>query len=163
MIGLSITTAEEVFRNVVTLYITLNESRKQLRPRNTETSASRSLAVNRGGSVTVTQEQYRRMLEKGGKNNPAEPLDFVLDVETKAKHVLSPREYTLLQCFCAASSPELVPFGTQFTLGTAWNEAGLGIEGTYASLYFRVKNEQMREIMKERQEDVGTIETGQFD
>lgn len=138
MLGLEVTRAENVFRNVSALYATLIEGRNQMRVRRVE--------LNMNNEVS------------------AEPLDFLCDVESKAKRTLSPRQYTLFQCFAKASATQLTSLEVQLALGEIWYKTGLDLDGTYASLYFRIKNAQARESMKARIEN-GTraTEPNQFD
>jgi hypothetical protein len=136
MIGLSITRSEEVFSNVAALYTTLVEGRNNLRVRRVE--------LNMNNEVT------------------AEPLDFILDVESKAKKVLSPKHYAMFQYFVMAGEPQLTPLEAKLALGEVWYASDLNLDGSYKTLYFRVKNQQARETMRVKVED-DNGSTEQFD
>lgn len=163
MLGLSVSRAEDTFRNVIALYVTLIDNRAALRVRSTGSNANNNLfTVNPGGSVTVTQGQVKRLLEKGViSKSPAETMDFIIDVETKAKRILSVKNYALFQYYSAASAPQLIPLEAQLALGSEWYKKDMDVDGPYASLYFRVKNEQDRE--RNNSYAIGDIEPGQFD
>jgi hypothetical protein len=89
------------------------------------------------------------------------PLDFVCDVELRSKQALSPRQYALFCCYALNSSPELLPLDAQLALGTAWYAYGLDLDGSYRSLYFRIKNQMERDNLKARA--YGDTEPNQFD
>jgi hypothetical protein len=163
MLGLEVSKAEDVFRNVIALYVTLIDNRAALRVRSTESSTNNSFfTVNPGGSVTVTQGQVKKLLEKGvTSKSPAEATDFIIDVETKAKRALSIKNYALFQYYSAAAAPQLIPLEAQLSLGSAWQKNNMDVDGPYASLYFRVKNEQDRE--RANGYVIGSAESEQFD
>ena len=119
MMELQIARPEDTFKNVIALYTALIENRHNMRVRQVE--------LNMNGEVT------------------AEPLDFLLDVEKKARRVLTPRQYTLFYLYSLHNHPELIPADVQLALGTVWCENDLGIDGPYRTLYFRVKNKTDRE------------------
>lgn len=135
MLGLEITHAEDVYNSVVALYSVLLEGREQLRVR-------------------------RAVL---GVNNEckAEELDFLADVELRAKQALSPKQYALFLAYTLASAPYLVPEDAQLALGTVWNANGLSLDGSYRSLYFKIKNQNERDAMRARVN--GNTESDQFD
>lgn len=119
MLELNVSRPEDTFKNVIALYTALVENRQNMRVRQAQ--------LNMNGEVT------------------AEPLDFLLDVESKAQRVLSPRQFTLFYIYSLNSRPELIPADVQLALGTVWYESKLDIDGPYRTLYFRVKNKLERE------------------
>lgn len=121
MLGLDVARSEDTFKNVIALYSSLVENRQNMRVKQVE--------VNAHGEVT------------------AEPMDFIFDVEKKAKRVLSPYQYTLFYLYSANGAPQLIPADVQLALGTVWYESELDLDGPYRSLYFRVKNRMDREMM----------------
>lgn len=119
MLGLNVSRPEDTFKNVIALYTALVENRRNLRVKQAE--------INMSGEV------------------PAEPMDFLFDVEMKARRALSPYHYTLFRIYTEHNAPHLIPADAQLDLGTAWYEADLDIDGPYRALYFRVKNRMERE------------------
>ena len=128
---------EEVFENVMALYAVLSDQRHNFRVRRAE--------LNLSGKV------------------PAESLDFLLDVEIRARQALDDdvTYWMFIRCAQAGTTKLLWP-GHQADLGKAFLENNLGVGGDYSSLYFRVKNDRMREYLKERDNGDG-IEHDQFD
>lgn len=135
MLGVEVTRAEDVFRNVVALYTTLLEGREQLRV-------------------------HRAVL---GVNNEcrAEELDFICDVESSAGRILTPRQYALFLAYTLASEPALIPLDAQLALGSIWYTLGLDLDGAYRSLFFKIKNQMERDNLRARTS--GDIEPNQFD
>ena len=127
---------EEVFENVMALYAVLEDQRHNFRVRRAE--------VNLSGEV------------------PAEPLDFLLDVEIKASRVLEPGMYIAFLRMAKEGTFALLWPAHKRDLGKAFLENNLGVGGDYSSLYFRVKNDRLREYLKERDNGEG-IEHNQFD
>ncbi len=78
----------------------------------------------------------------------AQPVDFIIDVELKAKRLLGEPIYNVFLRAVYNENLELLPEYTREALGRTLSEYGLGPEGTYAKLYFSVKNEQVRSYMK---------------
>ena len=120
---------EEVFSEVVALYSTLLNGRGSLKVRRAKISTS--------GEVQC------------------EPLDYLWDVEIKARDTLDPVNYAMFLRLSYQEQPELLPAHVKEQLGEAFDANGLGIGGAYRSLYFRVKNAQMREALHDR-EQLGT-------
>lgn len=85
------------------------------------------------------------------------PIDFVIDVETKAKRLLGEPIYNLFLRAVFNENLELLPEYTREALGHEWSSYGLGPEGWYRKLYFRIKNEQVRSFLKEHNGDHGSI------
>ena len=86
-----------------------------------------------------------------------QPIDFVIDVEIKVKRLLGEQIYNLFLRAVFNENLDLLPESTQEALGKDWDSYGLGPEGTYAKLYFRIKNEQVRSFLKEQNGDHGSI------
>lgn len=118
----------ENFNNVVALYTALKHDTSSLR---------------------IKQAIYR------ADEVQAQPLDFVLDIEIKAKRLLGQTIYDLFLRSVFNDNLELMPEYMRETLGREWISYGLGPDGTYRRLYYTVKNEQVRSFLKER--DNGAI------
>jgi hypothetical protein len=86
-----------------------------------------------------------------------QPIDFVIDVEIKVKRLLGEQIYNLFLRAVFNENLDLLPEHVQEALGKDWSSYGLGPEGTYAKLYFRIKNEQVRSFLKEQNGDHGSI------
>jgi hypothetical protein len=106
---------EDVFNNVLALYTAL---KGEVRPH-----SLRRAELKQGEVV-------------------AEPIDFIADVEIKAKRVLSPLEYWNLLAFAEDSSKPL-PKSLQQRLGVMFLRSNLNYDGAYRVLYFRAKNNQL--------------------
>jgi len=107
---------KEVFRNVVTLYSVLQGRRQHLRVRRA--------ALNLRGEVR------------------AEAIDFLADVELKARRVLSPQEFKAFLERVHTETTDKTPVSIQMLLGELWNRYDLNFDGPYGSLYFMIRNEQ---------------------
>src|ERR1039458_2544965 len=79
-----------------------------------------------------------------------QPIDFVIDIEIKVKRLLGEPIYDLFLRAVFNENLDLLPEHIQEALGKDWSSYGLGPEGTYAKLYFRIKNEQVRSFLKEQ-------------
>jgi hypothetical protein len=88
----------------------------------------------------------------------AQPLDFVLDIEIKAKRLLGQTIYDLFLRSVFNDNLELMPEYMRETLGREWISYGLGPDGTYRRLYYTVKNEQVRSFLKERDNNGAQID-----
>src|SRR5271166_5967119 len=124
MLGLEINRFEDTFNNVLALYIALIENRNNMRVKQVEKNAN--------GEV------------------PADPLDFMCDVEKRARTALAPKDYTLFLAFSANNAVHLIPDNVKLGLGKTWYENSLDISGSYRSLYFRVKNQMERDNLRAR-------------
>lgn len=111
----------ETFNNVTALYYTLKANSTSLRVKQ---------ATCRAGEIT------------------AQPLDFIIDVEIKTKRLLGEPIYNVFLRAVYNENLELLPEYTREALGRVFSEYGLGPEGTYAKLFYAVKNEQVRSYMK---------------
>lgn len=120
----------EDFNNVIALYSILKANMSSLR---------------------IKQAVYR------ADEVAAEPLDFVLDVEVKAKRLLGEPIYMLFLRAVFNENLGVIPDHVKKALGRQWMSYGLGPEGTYRKLYFRIKNEQTRSFLKGQNGDHGSI------
>lgn len=111
------TTFRDTFLNVMTLYGVLK----------TQPSLSIHRAELRQGEVT------------------AEGVDFLADVEIKAKRVLSATQYRLLMKFASEEKLESVPKTIQQQLGLIFIRSKLNYDGDYRVLYFRAKNDRLQD------------------
>lgn len=90
------------------------------------------------------QQGVRRAELKQGEVTP-EAIDFLADVEIKAKRTLSPLYYKVLLQLAAEDTYELFPIDLQCQLGQIFWEKGLNYDGDYRVLYFRAKNNQLQD------------------
>lgn len=111
----------EEFNLVTALYLVLNEGRESLRTKRAEYRNDEVQAI---------------------------PLDFLLDVELKARRALSETMYQMFLRLASTDSLEVLPEDAKLMLGMTWQEWGMGVEGSYKTLYFRTKNEQIRSFLK---------------
>ena len=77
------------------------------------------------------------------------PIDFLMDVDLKARRVLPEPLYQMFLRLAAMGNLDVLPEAAKLLLGKVWFEYGLGVEGSYKTLYFRTKNEQIRSMLKE--------------
>lgn len=100
--------------------------------------------------------QVRRADMKQGEVK-AEPMDFCIDVEVKARRALGadttytpdnpivPDYYAIGEWIAVLTAPATyaqVSIKTRELLGLVFEKARLGIDGDYRTLFFRVKNQQ---------------------
>lgn len=111
----------EEYNDVVALYQVFNESRDTHRTKRAEFRCDEVSAL---------------------------PIDFMMDVELKAKRVLPTPMFEMFLRLVALSNLELLPMTAKLLLGKVWKEYGLGVEGSYRTLYFKTKNEQVRNFLK---------------
>lgn len=111
------TTFRDTFLNVMTLYGVLK--------------AQPSLSI------------HRAELKQGEVT--AEGVDFLADVEIKAKRVLSATQYRLLMKFASEEKLESVPKTIQQQLGLIFIRSKLNYDGDYRVLYFRAKNDRLQD------------------
>ena len=109
---------EDVFSNVMALYIVLkNEGRPQ----------SIRRAELKQGEVT------------------AEAIDFIADVEIKAKRILNATQYRLLMKFVAEDKYNSTPKTVKQQLGVLFLRSNMNYDGDYRVLYYRAKNNQLQD------------------
>lgn len=77
-------------------------------------------------------------------------LDFALDVEIKSKRLLGESIYLVFLRAVFNENLEILPGYVRESLGRYWLSYGLGPEGTYRKLFFAMKNEQIRNYLKEQ-------------
>ena len=111
----------EAFNSVVALYSILKSNSSSLRVKQ---------AVYRADEVT------------------AEPIDFILDVEIKAKRAVGQRFYDMFLRAVYNENLDLLSDTLRETLGSTFLEYGLGPDGTYRRLFYSTKNDQMRSYLK---------------
>jgi hypothetical protein len=107
---------EDVFSNVFALY---NVLKSENRP----------------------QSLRRAELKQGAVT--AEPIDFLADVEIKARRILNPIQYRLVLKYAVEDRYESVPKVLQHALGQLFLNSGMNYDGDYRVLYFRAKNNQL--------------------
>lgn len=87
--------------------------------------------------VKETQEgqglPLRRAAVRSNGEVAAEAIDFLCDVELKAKRVLYPTEFDMFR-----EGLEL-PDAAKIDLGEVFQKCRMGVSGDYKALYFRVK------------------------
>ena len=103
-----------------------------------------SVLKSNSASLRVKQVAYRA--------DEAEclPVDYILDVEIKAKRLLGEPIYNVFLRAVLNEELEILPEYTREALGREWIGYNLGPEGAYRKLYFVVKNAQTRSFMKEQ-------------
>ena len=107
----------DVFQNVLTLYTVLKA----------QPSQSIRRAELRQGEVT------------------AEAVDFIADVEIKAKRALTPAQYRLLMISVSNEALENVPRDVQQQLGLMFLRSNLNFDGDYRVLYYKAKNNRLED------------------
>lgn len=113
----SLSRFEDVYSNVMSLYIALKSNPKR---------SVRRADMKQGEVV-------------------ADPTDFICDVEIKARRVLNPVYYEMFLRLAANEQPELLPAEMRQDLGQAFLKSKLSESGHYRTLFFRVKNQQMHD------------------
>jgi len=111
------TTFRDTFLNVMTLYAVLK--------------------------AQPSQSIHRAELKQGEVT--AEAVDFLADVEIKAKRVLNPTQFRLLLKFANEEKLENVPKTIQQQLGLIFLRSKLNYDGDYRVLYFRAKNDRLQD------------------
>jgi hypothetical protein len=86
----------------------------------------------------------RRAELKQGEVTP-EAIDFLADVEIKAKRSLSSYDYTRLMNLASLDRYQEAPIDLQNELGQVFLEHSLNYDGDYRVLYFRAKNNQLQD------------------
>ena len=74
------------------------------------------------------------------------PIDFLMDCDLKARRALPEPLYQMFLRLAAMGNLDVLPEAAKLLLGKVWFEYGLGVEGSYKTLYFRTKNEQIRSM-----------------
>ena len=113
----------EVFNNTVALYSILKANSMSLR---------------------VKQVIYR------ADEAESLPIDFIIDVELKAKRLVGQRFYDIFLRAVYNENIEILSETLREALGRTFVEYGLGPDGAYARLYYRIKNDQIRSYMREQ-------------
>ena len=75
----------------------------------------------------------------------AEAIDFLADVEIKAKRTLSHHEYGALMYLVNVDRYDEFSIDLQCQLGQVFLEHDLNYDGAYRVLYFRAKNNQLQD------------------
>ena len=73
----------------------------------------------------------------------AEAIDFLADVEVKAKRALSPLYYKVYLQLALDGSYGLLPIDLQCVLGEVFWRSDLDYNGDYRILYFKAKNNRL--------------------
>lgn len=94
------------------------------------------------------QHKVRRAEMKQGEV-AALPVDFLADIEIKAKRSLPASYYHGFLQSAYDDTPEAVPTLTKYILGETFMQHDLNYDGHYRTLYFRVKNDARRSKPKE--------------
>jgi len=119
-----------------------------------------SVLKSNSASLRVKQVAYRA--------DEAEclPVDYILDVEIKAKRAVGQRFYDMFLRAVYNENLEILSETLREALGRTFVEYGLGPDGAYARLYYKIKNDQIRSYMKEQNGNFradDTAEPNQFD
>jgi hypothetical protein len=75
----------------------------------------------------------------------AEAIDFLADVEIKAKRVLSPVQCKVYLQLAISDDYVLFPSDLQCTLGQEFMRSNMNYDGDYRVLYYRAKNNQLHD------------------
>ena len=75
----------------------------------------------------------------------AEAIDFMADVEIKAKRVLSPIYYKVYLQLAEEGKYEQLPVDFQCALGQTFSENKMNYDGDYRVLYYRAKNNLLQD------------------
>lgn len=125
--------------------LTYNEARKQSWVEEfNDVAALYQVFVEGRESLRTKRAEYRC------DEVQALPIDFLIDVELKAKRALPEPIYQMFLRLAATASLNVLPEAAKMILGKTWFEYGLGVEGSYKALYFTTKNEQIRNYLKEK-------------
>lgn len=111
-----------MFSCVMALYTALQDGRESLRLKRAE--------IKQNGEVEAVA------------------LDFLIDVELKGERSLPYPEGRMFVRVAQAGNYDILSSEMKTFLGNVFMEYGLGPEGAYRMLYFKTKNEQVREAMK---------------
>ena len=119
---------------------------QQQKERNLEAFASTvalySVLKANSMSLRVKQVVYR------ADEAEALPVDFLIDVELKTKRAVGQRFYDIFLSAVYNENLDLLSEALREALGRTFLEYGLGPDGAYARLYYKVKNDQVRSYMK---------------
>ena len=119
---------------------------QQQKERNLEAFASTvalySVLKTNSMSLRVKQVVYR------ADEAEALPVDFLIDVELKTKRAVGQRFYDIFLRAVYNENLDLLSEALREALGRTFLEYGLGPDGAYARLYYKVKNDQVRSYMK---------------
>jgi DNA phosphorothioation-dependent restriction protein DptG len=128
--------------------MTINEStqKQSLLEEFNQVVALYAILKTNSSSLRVKQAVYRQ------GEVPAEPLDFLFDVEIKTKRAIGQQFYDLFLRAVYNENLEILPEYLREALGKAYLEYRLGVEGVYRKLYFDAKQGQMREALRARGE-----------
>lgn len=92
----------------------------------------------------------RAQLNAHGEVDP-EIIDFLSDVEIKAKRTLPPYDYARLMRLVSLDKYQEAPLDLQNELGQVLLRNDLGCGGHYRVLYFRAKNNQLADRVEPMQ------------
>ena len=109
---------EDAYSNVMALYCVLKNEGRPLSIRRAEL---------RQGEVT------------------AEAIDFIADVEVKAKRILTVAQYQRFMRLAAQDRYNEVPPKYRQALGVLFLRSAMNYDGDYRVLYFRAKNNQLND------------------
>jgi hypothetical protein len=122
---------------------TFDEQQKKRNLENFNTAvALYSILKSNSASLKVKQVVYR------ADEVTAEPIDYILDIEIKAKRAVGQRFYDMFLRAVYNENLDLLSETLRETLGSTFLEYGLGPEGTYRRLFYSTKNDQMRSYLK---------------
>jgi len=112
----------DIFNTVFALYSTLNDGRDSLHAKHAQIQADGEVA--------------------------AEALDFLLDVEMKITAAFPYMESQIATRMIKAGNHGLLRDDQKLHLGKVFFEFGLGPEGAYRKLFFKIVNDQARQARK---------------
>ena len=97
------------------------------------------------GVLKAQPSQSVRRAELRQGEVTAEAVDFMADVEIKAKRLLNPTQYRLLMKFVETERIESIPREIQNNLGLMFLRSNLNFDGDYRVLYYRAKNNRLQD------------------
>ncbi len=107
-------------------------------------------------SLRVKQAVYR------ADEVASEPIDFIIDVETKVKRAVGQVFYDILLRAVYNENLELLSETLREALGRTFLDYGLTPDGTYRRLYYNVKNDQIRSYLKGANNGRADTDNGPF-
>jgi len=96
---------------------------------------------------TIKEDEYL-LRTRRTQSLQGDPLDFIYDVQLKTRRALPSFASQVFLRMADAGNYGLASPETKLALGRIYLEFGLDIDGAYKKLYYRTKNEQIRQALK---------------
>jgi hypothetical protein len=97
--------------------------------------------------TALKEDEYLLRIRRN-QTPQGDPLDFLYDVQLKTRRALPSFDSQVFLRMADAGNYGLASPETKIALGRIYAEFGLGIDGAYKKLYYRTKNEQVRQALK---------------